>query len=94
MKLIDALEAIRFDATEVDVKVCYENEFGEECTKCNTFVDEEVFKEGKKYWAEDRVVKYRYGFPKEKLERYFDFDVFMLKAEGKNHFFIYASNFH
>ena len=94
MKLIDVLETIKYSDVELDLKVCYDNEFGEECSRCATYVPEEAFKEGKKYWCDYRVIKYSVGLPVKELERYHDFEVSMLKAEGKNHFFIFACNFH
>lgn len=93
MKLKEALEAIRHTANEIDIKVCYNNDFDEECTLCRTFVDEAVYKEGKTYWA-SKVTKYAYSLNTKEMERYLDFEVGMLCAKGKNHFFIFASNFH
>lgn len=93
MTLNDVLKTIAYDDAEVDIKIAYTNEYGEECTWCRTFVEERNFKEGKKYWAENRVTKYSTIFPTNKLERYADFKVDMLHAEGKNHFFIFAHNF-
>lgn len=94
MKLQDMLETIAYDRPEVDIKIAYTNEYGEECTWCRTFVEERNFKEDKKYWADGkRVVKYSTIFPTEALERYAEFKVDMVKAEGKNHIFIFAHNF-
>ena len=93
MKLHEFLEVIAYNGCEVDLKVAYSNEYGEECTFCRTYVREDKFKEGKKYWAEDRVTKYSCIFPIEKLERYADFTCDMIHAEGKDHFFVFAHNF-
>lgn len=91
MKLSEVLELIRIDDNEIDLKVCYNNEFGEECTLCKTFVPQKKYKEGNMYWSD--AITYEYVFPTDKLERYKDFEVGMLLAEGKKHFFIFASNF-
>lgn len=93
MKLREVLEILSHHDVELDIKVCYSNEFGEECTWCRTFVQRNKYKEGKKYWASDwKVIQYDYCFPAD-LKRYEDFDVSMLTAEGKGHFFVFASNF-
>lgn len=93
MTLKETLEAIRYAATEIDIKVCYNNEYDEECTLCRTFVDENNYKEGKNYWS-SKVTKFAYTMDIRSLERYFDFEVSMLNAQGKNHFFVFAHNFH
>lgn len=93
MTLKEALNLIKYSANEIDIKVCYNNEYDEECTLCKTFVDETAYKEDKKYWS-DRITKFAYTMDVRDMERYSEFEVSMLNAQGKNHFFIFASNFH
>lgn len=93
MTLKEVLNTIKYSANEIDIKVCYNNEYDEECTLCKTFVDETIYKKDKKYWS-DRITKFNFSMDMKEMERYLDFEVSMLNAQGKNHFFIFASNFH
>lgn len=93
MTLLEVLKAIQYSANEIDIKICYTNEFDEECTLCRTYIDESKYKEDKNYWG-SKVVKFAYSMDLRQVERYKDFEVSMLNANGKNHFFIFASNFH
>lgn len=93
MTLKEAINAIRCGATEIDIKVCYNNEYDEECTLCRTFVEEDSFKEDKDYWS-SKVRKFSNMMDTSELERYEDFKVDFMNAKGKNHFFIFAHNFH
>lgn len=93
MTLLEALNLIKYNATEIDIKVCYNNEYDEECTLCRTFVDEKHYKDNKKYWT-SKVTKFSAFINTEDMLRYGDFKVDMLTAQAKDHFFIFASNFH
>lgn len=92
MLLKDFIKLIEYGDCELDLKVAYDNEYGEEITLCRTFVSEKMYDPDKMYWAEDRdrVIRYGFCFPTEKVERYADFSVDMLKAENRNHFFVLA----
>lgn len=91
MKLKELLDVIRYSDNEVDIRVTYKNEYDEECNMCMTFVPEKKFKANKEYWA-SKVIKYDCLLPIEKLDRYYDFEVSILHADGKDHFFIFACN--
>lgn len=96
MTLFEVLNTIKFSANEIDIKVCYNNEDDEECTFCRTFVTENKYKGEHEYWSH-KVVKFG-GYLDANcvniLEKYRDFEVSMLNAMGKGHFFIFASDFH
>ena len=89
MTLENLLETIRYNCKEIDIKVCYNNEFDEECTLCRTFVDKD-----KKAKDEKKKTFSYYSEVTETLERYKDFKVDMLLAKGADHFFVFACNFH
>lgn len=92
MLLKEVLDVMKIGDNELDVRLTYTNEFDEECNRSLTFVSSKKFKEGKEYWS-SHVVKYDCVMPVEMLDRYNDFKVSILNAEGKDHFFIFAHNF-
>lgn len=93
MTLSQALDTIKYNVKELDIKVCYNNEYDEECTFCKTFVSNDSFKENKEYWSR-KIDKFNTTPNTIDLEvRYGEFEVSFLTAKGKEHFFIFASNF-
>ena len=94
MTLFEVLNTFKYTANEIDIKVCYNNEDDEECTFCRTLVTKDKYKDGHEYWSH-KVVKFdRFLDYEDILEKYRDFKVTMINAMGKNHFFIFAENFH